>query len=96
MRSKASTLENEAIPLQPNPLYGVSTNVDNTDDYEIVETPIHMKQNPVYDVTTTLSDDIQLQINVVYGVLNDEQTSQVENEGTDESPQQLEYDYVQI
>ncbi len=85
-RPQAPTLDSEAIS-HPNPLYGVSINVGNTAEYEIVETRINMKQNPAYDVTTTLSDDIQLQINVVYGVLNDEQTSQFENEGTDESPQ---------
>ncbi len=72
-RSQAPTLESEAIPLQPNPLYCVSTNVDNTAEYEIVETPIKMKQNPVYNATTqsdatqsdaTQSDATQLQSDV--------------------------------
>ncbi len=59
-RPQAPTLESEAIPLQPNPLYDVSTNVDNTAEYEIVEKPIKMKQNPVY-ATTTQSDDATIQ-----------------------------------
>ena len=113
-RSQAPTLESEAIPLQPNPLYDVSTNVDNTAEYEIVEKPIKMKQNPVYDATiqsdaTTQSDDAttqsdatqsddvttQLQSDVVYRVFNDEQTSQVENEGMEVTENQ-QYDYIQI
>ena len=76
-RSQAPTLESEAIPLQPNPLYDVSTNVDNTAEYEIVEKPIKMKQNPVYNATQ--SDATQS--DVVYEVFNDEQIRQVENEG---------------
>ena len=90
VRSQASTLENEAIPLQPNPLYGVRT----TSGYEIVETPIKMKQNPVY-ATTTQSDATQVQSDVVYGVFNDEQTSQVENEGMEVTENQH-YDYIQM
>ncbi len=164
VRSKAPILESEAIPLQPITRYGVRANVDSTADYEFVETPIHMKKNPVYmyvttvtvdstadyeivdtpihkkypvDVSTTVDStadyeivetpihkknpvDVsteetpthinwkqnpvydattqrQLQHNVVHRALNDEQTSQVENEwlGTLESPQQFD-DYVQI
>ncbi len=60
-----------------------------------------MKQNPVYDATiqsdATQSDDVttQLQSDVVYRVFNDEQTSQVENEGMEVTENQ-QYDYIQI
>ena len=91
MRSQASTLENEAIPLQPNPLYGVRT----TPGYEIVETLIKMKQNPVYATTTQSDDATQVQSDVVYEVFNDEQTSQVENEGMEVTESQ-QYDYIQM
>ena len=64
-----------------------------------------MKQNPVYDATiqsdaTTQSDDATTQSDatqsdVVYEVFNDEQTSQVENEGMEVTESQ-QYDYIQI
>ena len=84
-RSQAPTLESEAIPLQPNPLYDVSTNVDNTAEYEIVEKPIKMKQNPVYDATiqsdaTTQSDDATIQSDATQSDATQSDATQVQSD----------------
>ena len=92
----ADTADTDAIQLQPNVLYGVSTEPDRgyqTTYY--IRTGIEMKPNPVYSINTAdpaNTDAIQLQPND-----RGDQTTYYENEGLrPQANKQNEYDYVQL
>ena len=70
-----STADTDAIQLQPNVLYGVSTDPDRGDQTTYyVRTGIQTKNNLAYSFitadtsTATNTDAIQLNLNLVYGV----------------------------
>ena len=47
-----TTDHEEAIQTHPDILYGMNTETNHTHQYETVDTPIEMNQNPVYSATT--------------------------------------------
>ncbi len=49
--TETPTTDHEAIQTHPNILYGMNTEANHTHQYETVDTPIEMNQNPVYSAT---------------------------------------------
>ena len=105
---QSSTADTDAIT--PNVLYGVNNEPHRGDQITYyVRTGIQMKQNSAYDVTTagppqpstTDTDTIQLQPNVLYGMTTEpdrgDQTTYYENEGlSSQTIKQHEYEYMQL
>ena len=54
--TETPTTDHEAIQTHPNILYGMNTEANHTHQYETVDTPIEMNQNPVYSATNIAAD----------------------------------------
>ncbi len=76
------TTDREAIQTHHNILYGMNTEANHTHQYETVDTPIEMNQNPVYSATNAT--------NVEADYYQNDDLGQTRNE------QQPEYDYIQV
>ncbi len=55
--TETPTTDHEAIQTHPNILYGMNTEANHTHQYETVDTPIEMNQNPVYNATNATNNE---------------------------------------
>ncbi len=58
--TETQTTDYEAIQTHPNILYGMNTEANHTHQYETVDTPIEMNQNPVYSATNVTNIEANL------------------------------------